>query len=432
MASTEIHSMKKFNPKVYQGKDRVYPPVPGAPNVRKILIWDEDKKEYKPPARGKIYLARRYEIDIRGKKFRKSEYFESLESARNWQSFISVEGGEVQSFESSVKKSDAPTFQEIFLEWKKRKFSSLRKSSWVAYENLVNRHLQMFRDYPINIISPKDIDAWLADRKLNLVNSTQAKTRNSFKNELVVLSIILEYYAEYYEEDVTFRFPIKKRHWKDAKLNISRPPRQKDLTETEFHLFLSQLVTLTDGRVLSDLATCQYYQALRISEIAALDWSNVVFDWSNPKESRLRISQHAVYTVEKGAMPKVEPGFKNSDSCGGIKELPMFPPTFNVLKRLHGDGGKSGLVFPNSTGNFFRYHTVYDRYNKAFEKAGLPYKATHVLRHGWCRQIFDSTNGDYGIAGQLLGNTSRNSIETYAQRKKSALATVAHDRWNVV
>lgn len=90
------------------------------------------------------------------------------------------------------------------------------------------------------------------------------------------------------------------------------------------------------------------------------------------------------------------------------------------------------VVFPNSTGDFFRYHTVYDRYNKAFEKASLPDKATHVLRHGWCRQIFDSTNGDYGIAGQLLGNTLRNSIETYAQRKKSALATVAHDRWSGV
>jgi integrase len=44
-------------------------------------------------------------------------------------------------------------------------------------------------------------------------------------------------------------------------------------------LFLSQLVTLTDGVVLSDMATCQYYQALRISEIAALDWSNVDFNW---------------------------------------------------------------------------------------------------------------------------------------------------------
>ena len=83
--------------------------------------------------------------------------------------------------------------------------------------------------------------------------------------------------------------------------------------------------------------------------------------------------------------------------------------------------GECGLVFPNRVGDFFRYHTVYDRYNTAFKRAGLPYKATHVLRHGWTREVFDSAYGDYGIAEQLLGNTSRDSIETYAQRKKSAL-----------
>jgi integrase len=130
------------------------------------------------------------------------------------------------------------------------------------------------------------------------------------------------------------------------------------------------------------LVACQYCQALRISDIAALDWSDVVFNWSNPKESRLRMSKHAVYTVEKGVIPRVEPGFRNSDSCGGMKELPMFPPTFDVLNRLHRDEGQSGLVFPNSTGDFFRYHTVYDRYNTAFKKAGLPNKATRVLRLG--------------------------------------------------
>jgi hypothetical protein len=39
---------------------------------------------------------------------------------------------------------------------------------------------------------------------------------------------------------------------------------------------------------------------------------------------------------------------------------------------------------------------------------------------------------DNGIAGQLIGNASRNSIDTYAQRKIAAFVTMAYDRWNVV
>jgi hypothetical protein len=42
------------------------------------------------------------------------------------------------------------------------------------------------------------------------------------------------------------------------------------------------------------------------------------------RKNRLRISQHAVYKAEKGAIPKVEPGFKNSDSCGGIEEFSSY------------------------------------------------------------------------------------------------------------
>jgi hypothetical protein len=77
----------------------------------------------------------------------------------------------------------------------------------------------------------------------------------------------------------------------------------------------------------------------------------------------------------------------------------------------------------------FEYHVIRDSYNTAFRKAGLPYSATHVMRHGWTREILDDTNGDFAVAGQLLGNTDRESINTYAKRNKSALTVVARRKW---
>jgi len=58
------------------------------------------------------------------------------------------------------------------------------------------------------------------------------------------------------------------------------------------------------------------------------------------------------------------------------------------------------LFRPRPLANFYIVFE-YGRYNKAFAEAGLPHKATHGLR----------------------------SIETYAQRKKSALASMAHSEW---
>jgi integrase len=248
----------------------------------------------------------------------------------------------------------------------------------------------------------------------------------------MILSLILEYYGEYYEEDTSFRLPVKKRHWRDSKLNVPRILKKKDVKEEEFKLFCLELEKLKEGSILKHLATTQFYQALRISEVAAMKWKHVFFNREVPHLSRIQIDQHVVYGVEKGEAPTVEPGFKNSDSLSGIKELPMFPQTFKTLSALYGDGVKKGpedYVFPNECGDFFRYHTVRNRYNRAFKLAGFNYTATHVMRHGWTNEIFNATGGDYGIAGQLLGDVSDKAIKTYAKRAKTALTNLAHEMW---
>jgi hypothetical protein len=61
--------------------------------------------------------------------------------------------------------------------------------------------------------------------------------------------------------------------------------------------------------------------------------------------------------------------------------------------------------------------------------AWYKYTATHVMRHGWTCEIFNVSGGDYGIAGQLLGDVSDKAIKTYAKRAKTALTSLAHEMW---
>jgi integrase len=429
MASSEIYSLKKSNLRIYQGKDRIYPPVAGAPNVRKILVWDDEKKEYRPPIRGKMYYARRYEVDAFGKKKRKLEYFETLESARTWQAFGTEKAQDIQpaSYSNSAIY-EGPFFRDIIAEWKERKYPSLRVGTKVQYNQVIDHHFQMLMNYRINAITPKIIDAWLAERKCNLDLFPQSKKRTSFSGELGVLKIIFRYYAEYHDEDPVFRVPIKRRHLQDAKLSVYRPAKKKDLTEEEFYRFRSELEKLKHGPMLSSLSTVQYFEALRISEAAGLFWEDIRFNWSDPVESRIQVVRYVAYSQEKGVRPTISAGFKNSKSVGGVKELPMFYQTFQALKNLHFIGAK-GPIFRTKDGGVFEYHVIRDAYNTAFRKAGLPYSATHVMRHGWTREILDDTNGDFAVAGQLLGNTDRESINTYAKRNKSALTVVARRKW---
>lgn len=98
------------------------------------------------------------------------------------------------------------------------------------------------------------------------------------------------------------------------------------------------------GKILWALSTVQYYQALRISEAAALFWEDVYLDLENPKNSRIKVNK-AVFWPRVAKMKSfIKPGFKNDKSNGGVKEHPMFPETFKALKAIKMEKS-SGLIF---------------------------------------------------------------------------------------
>ena len=132
-----------------------------------------------------------------------------------------------------------------------------------------------------------------------------------------------------------------------------------------------------------------------------------------------------------GALSFIDPGFKNSDSMGGIKEHPMLPPVFEALRPLYRPGA-SGLIFlPGNGREFFSYSQVQNAYNRAFEKAGLPYRSTHVMRHGGTRKTYDETGVDLEIAKQQLGNTDMDSVLTYAKRSPAAFGRYVDGQWDL-
>jgi integrase len=238
---------------------------------------------------------------------------------------------------------------------------------------------------------------------------------------------VLNHYAEYFD-DPQFVMPVKRRHSKAVKLRNRGAPRPKHLTEEELHRFLRCLAAGPHGNKYAALATLQYYQALRASEAAAVYWEDIHLDPTTPQRSRLFFRRHICWVRGPKELSYIEAGFKNSDGLGGLKEHPMLPPVFEALAALHNPGA-TGLVFRSPDGSFLTYRQVQAAYDRAFKKAGLPYRSTHIMRHGGTRKVFDETRGDIGVAQQQLGNRDRKTVEVYAQRSPHAFDAYAKEQW---
>lgn len=320
------------------------------------------------------------------------------------------------------------TLGDVVQRWKADCYTALGEGTKVRYDNLLRLYFEDLQKVEMAELTPARVDEWIAWMKSDPDRYKKARHRTSFHHELTLLKTILSYYDSYCDDD-SFRSPVKARHRVAIRLRNRPKSRPKDLSEADFFAFRQRLEA-DFGLPVAVLATLQYYDALRISEAVPLRWSNVRFDWTSPRRSRLIFDEHVVFARSKAVRDFVEPGLKNRDDG---KEHPMLPEVFTMLRRLWKPGAK-GLVFapPRGDQDFFSYRQVQYRYNKTFERLGLAYSSTHIMRHGGTRKTFDETGGDYGIAGQQLGNSDRKSIETYAQRSVHAFTSYAARQWDLI
>ncbi len=414
---------RKPNLKTYQGKKRIYLKASGTSGIHRLFIWDGSKGEYLPPSRGKIYLAMRYERDGYGSKKRRGRYFETLPEARDWQNHATNSVDENMPAEA---KDLSPKFEAITDEWRQRKYPGYAAGTRDQYDKLIRLSFDGLMNLQVRSITPAVLDNWIGELKENMGRHLQAKTRKSFEKELTCLGVILRYY-ENYHDDPEFRFPIKRRHREDIKLRTDVKTQGKDLPLEDFFKFREALKTGAGKETMAALATVQYFQALRISEAAALHWEDITMDFKSPENSRIVIKRHITWARKRGGTSCISPGFKNSHALGGEKEMPVFPETFKALRSVYLVGGK-GLVFSDKNQSFFSYKQIQNAYDSAFKRAGLNYTGTHVLRHGGCRNVFNETK-DLGVAAQILGNVSMGTVEVYAKRYKAALTDLAKKHW---
>lgn len=415
---------QKFDPKQYLGKTRIYRSVPSHRGISKILIWNGDRRLYDLPPMGSLYRATRYEVDQNQRRKRVFQYFEELDDALNWQAGVDPVA-KFKTEQLEVELEQGLTFSNVVEEWRRKKLPQKARSTQVAYEKMLRLYFRSLMSQPMNGFTSKTVDGWLEELKKPTGEFMRSKRRIAFDHELSLLSGILRFYREYMDE--SFRHPVLERHQEDVQTGRTKIRTRKDIRPADFQKFLAELRKQCHGEMLSALAILQYYQALRISEAAAIHWEDIYLDSQVPEASRLRISRSIVWLRSKGLGSFINhSGFKNSEANDGCKEQPLFPESYFALVTLN-PVGKTGLVFQEG-GEHFGYRQIEFAYNKAFVLAGLPYRGTHIMRHGGTRLVYNATK-DLEVAKQILGNRDIQTVQVYAQRDASALTQFARERW---
>ena len=76
------------------------------------------------------------------------------------------------------------------------------------------------------------------------------------------------------------------------------------------------------------------------------------------------------------------------------------------------------MVF-HRDGELLKYSSIQRAYNDAFEKIGVPFRSTHILRHTFATLFVSQTQNREALRS-ILGHTSFAMTERYAHRTEKS------------
>ena len=171
---------------------------------------------------------------------------------------------------------------------------------------------------------------------------------------------------------------------------------------------------------------------LRLGELLALKWSDIDFSTNEVKVSR---SAKRVKCFEKNSNTKTKIIEQLPKTRYSERKIPLPKATINELKRhkniIIQEKLKAGdvyidnnLVFPNVIGGYTDARNLTRRYKTILNKANIPYRKFHALRHTYATRLFE--NGvSLKVIQVLLGHSSMEitaNIYTHVLPKEKIMA----------
>lgn len=378
------------------------------PGIYRILVWNSEKESWEEPKRGKKFKVGR-SINSDTGTARLFRYFRSFEEAKAFRS-ASAPGPAPELVEERASTTGM-TFTELVKEWKENWLPNRELTTQIRYLSYL-QHFDFLKDRVVEEIKATDIDKWIAHVKKPEYLARFHSTRCSYSHEFTVLRGILGYYASRHNRN--YALPFLKEHVADLKVR-DKPEITKDLTVEQMQKFLQALhanVQNTKYEVIYYLALMQYLIYGRIQEAAALHYES--FDFAGNK---IRVDKKVQWIRKKGMANRIVDGAKANSG----KTLDMSAHAARLFKEWTLKSGvRSGSLFLLE-GEIIPYRVIEYRYSKALKIAGLPFKATHILRHAALTEYYEGCK-DLLATAKVAGHDDLDSTKRYTENRSETLA----------
>ena len=275
------------------------------------------------------------------------------------------------------------TINQITEEWKEEKKKYVKKSTYAAYQLLIQNHIKpYFGDlYEVN---EEKVQQFVFDK---LDTGLSEKT---IRDIIIVLKMILKFgikngYLEYVQIDV--KFPSKQEK-KD--LDVLSKADQKKFME-----HLRNNFTFKNLGIFICLST-----GMRIGEICGLRWCDV-----DTVEGviKVRHTLQRIYIIE-GESRHTELLLDTPKTANSVRDIPMSSELLKMLKSLNKVVNENYYVISNDV-NPIEPRTYRNYYKKLCKKLDIPELKFHGLRHSFATRCIES-KADYKTVSVLLGHSN--------------------------
>lgn len=275
------------------------------------------------------------------------------------------------------------TINQITEEWKEEKKKYVKKSTYAAYQLLIQNHIKpYFGDlYEVN---EEKIQQFVFDK---LDAGLSEKT---IRDIIIVLKMILKFgikngYLEYVQIDA--KFPSKQEK-KD--LDVLSKADQKKFME-----HLRNNFTFKNLGIFICLST-----GMRIGEICGLRWCDV-----DTAEGviKVRHTLQRIYIIE-GETRHTELLLDTPKTANSVRDIPMSSELLKMLKSLNKVVNENYYVISNDI-KPIEPRTYRNYYKKLCKQLDIPKLKFHGLRHSFATRCIES-KADYKTVSVLLGHSN--------------------------
>ena len=275
------------------------------------------------------------------------------------------------------------TINQITEEWKEEKKKYVKKSTYAAYQLLIQNHIKpYFGDlYEVN---EEKVQQFVFDK---LDAGLSEKT---IRDIIIVLKMILKFgikngYLEYVQIDA--KFPSKQEK-KD--LDVLSKADQKKFME-----HLRNNFTFKNLGIFICLST-----GMRIGEICGLRWCDV-----DTVEGviKVRHTLQRIYIIE-GETRHTELLLDTPKTANSVRDIPMSSELLKMLKSLTKVVNENYYVISNDI-KPIEPRTYRNYYKKLCRQLDIPELKFHGLRHSFATRCIES-KADYKTVSVLLGHSN--------------------------